>query len=504
MDEYEENITFSSKKLEKKTKKIKGDEKLKFSKQKPKNLCKYLYRKCFILITIFLIIIIIIIIATIFYNKNKIIIRNDRNQYEIINIKDEIKSYEKRNINNTLLNKGFLKINTKHKSKFTNYDYSSNIKVYKDLYDNDEFISITDKNTILESKQISKEDFCKICEEGVLLDKTKYKRNKKPKISVVIPYYNKGNFTLHMLLRSIQNQSFKDIEIIFVDDCSPDEKIKDILEAMKEDNRIILLRHKERKTTLMTRVDGIRYASGEYIIQIDQDDMYRNNLLFEKLYTKAKELNLDLMQFIHFSNDNPKVLVKQNVPIQKNKVITQPELRVAFLNSFGPNSLGYCVTRMIWNKFARRITYLEAIQDLGDEYLNHEYRLYEDTLMMFELSQVAYSYYYMDIEGYRHCTFNSGKLANKNITQERETLAKDQLLFIKLLLYKIDPKYDRYHIYREIGFGKCDNDVQYLNKNEFDLGLEVVEAIFELERIYKNTSPMLLECAKKILKHYEV
>ena len=38
---------------------------------------------------------------------------------------------------------------------------------------------------------------------------------------------------------------------------------------MKEENRIILLRHKESKSTLLTRVDGVKYASGEYIIQID-------------------------------------------------------------------------------------------------------------------------------------------------------------------------------------------------------------------------------------------
>ena len=71
---------------------------------------------------------------------------------------------------------------------------------------------------------------------------------KKPKISVVIPYFNKGNLSITMCLRSIQNQSFKDIEIIFVDDGSVEEKIIDILNIMKDDNRIILLRHKERKS----------------------------------------------------------------------------------------------------------------------------------------------------------------------------------------------------------------------------------------------------------------
>ena len=190
------------------------------------------------------------------------------------------------------------------------------------------------------------------------MDKTKYKRNKSPKISVVIPYYNKGFYSLNMLLRSIQNQSLKDIEIIFVDDGSSEDKIKDILEAMKDDNRIILLRHKERKSTLLTRVDGIRYASGEFIIQIDQDDMYLNNLLFEKLYNKATELNVDIVQFIHFSNDDPKIFKLEYVNMPKNVIISQPELKTAFLMKFGKNRLGSCATRMIWNKFVRRTTYI--------------------------------------------------------------------------------------------------------------------------------------------------
>ena len=475
MDKKGENILFVNNKMKKKK------NKLKFFQNKTKYLQTLLQP-----IYIIIIFILIIIISLLYHNK----IKKNINK---INKEKESKA-----------NKGFLKINTLHKLKYTHYNYSSNIIIYKDLYDNITYVPITDTNTILESKQLSKEEFSKICEEGILLDKIKYKRNKNPKISVVIPYYNKNLFSINMPLRSIQNQSLKDIEIIFVDDGSSEEKIKDVLDAMKDDNRIILLRHKESKTTLMTRVDGIRYALGEYIIQLDQDDMYLNNLLFEKLYNKAKELDVDIIQFIYFSNNNPNIFQREYEGIQKSVIITQPELKTAFLSRYGLNTLGNCNTRVIWNKFVRRTTYLEAIEDLGDEYLNHKFRLYEDTIMMFELSQVANSYYYYNIEGYRYCSFNCSKTADKNITIELETFAMNQLLFIKLLLFKIDPKFDRYHIYRELGFGKCDNDVKYLNRNEFDLGLEVIEAIFELERIYNNTNPQLLECAKKILKHYEI
>jgi len=424
----------------------------------------------------------------------------------LISIKIRLSNDNNNNYYNTnsTSNKGFLKINTTHKGKFTYYDYASNIKVYKDLFKNISYTPIANSNFILQSEQISKEEFSKLCEEGILLDKAKYKRNINPKISVIIPYYiiNK-NLSITMALRSIQNQSLKDVEIILVDDGSLEVKINYVLNEMKDDNRIILLRHKERKSTLLTRVDGIRYASGEYIIQIDQDDIYLNNLLFEKLYNKSKELDVDLIYFNFFSSGNPKEFIPKFPSFPKNVIIKQPKLRNAFLYKGRKYRLYNCKIRAIWNFFVRRTTFIEAIEDLGDEYMNHIFWLYEDTIMMFELSQIANSFYYYDIEGYRHCLFRSQQNVNKNETLKSELLAENQLLFIKLLLYKIDPKYDRYHIYKELGFGHCEIHVKNLNKMNIDLGLEVVEAVFELERIYKNTASELIDCIKKIKKYYE-
>ena len=272
---------------------------------------------------------------------------------------------------------------------------------------------------------------------------------------------------------------------------------------MKDDNRIILLRHKERKSTLLTRVDGIRYASGEYIIQIDQDDMYLNNLLFEKLYNKSRELNVDLIYFNYFFSRDSKSFSLRLTSIPKNVIIKQPDLRNAFLFQNRKNRLSDFKIRMIWHFYTRRNTFMEAIEDLGNEYMNHIFWYYEDTIMMFELSQVAYSFFYYDIEGYRYCTFHSGQNANKNKNLEKEIDAENRLLLLKLMLYKIDPKYDRYHIYRELECEQDEIQVKNLNKINLDLGLEVVEAVFELERIYNNTAPELIDCIKKIKKHYE-
>lgn len=91
------------------------------------------------------------------------------------------------------------------------------------------------------------------------------------------------------------------------------------------------------------------------------------------------------------------------IKVPKMKVIKQPQLKEIFLKKIGNNRLGGCTTRMIWDKLVKREKYLEAIDNLGDEYLNHRFFLYEDTLIMFELSQVSNSYYYYNNTlGYRH------------------------------------------------------------------------------------------------------
>ena len=199
------------------------------------------------------------------------------------------------------------------------------------------------------------------------------------------------------------------------------------------------------------------------------------------------------------SNNIKNEINKMEIQTPKNVKITQPELKIAFLKKIEENKLGSCATRMIWDKMVRRKIFMEAINDLGDEYLNHKVYLYEDTLMQFELSQIANSYYYYDIFGYRLNSYNQGKSRGSTNGQ---TLAMNQLLFIKLLLYKVPTKFDRYHIFKEWGFAYCGSEVFGTRESDYNLLKEVLEAIFELEKLYHNTDKQLLECANKIKNHF--
>ena len=92
------------------------------------------------------------------------------------------------------------------------------------------------------------ENYYELCNNGILNNKKKFRKSENPKISIISPNHNRGKYILR-LLRSIQNQFFDDLEIILVDDFSNDNSIELIEKYQKDDERIILIKHKKNKGT---------------------------------------------------------------------------------------------------------------------------------------------------------------------------------------------------------------------------------------------------------------
>lgn len=114
---------------------------------------------------------------------------------------------------------------------------------------------------------------------------------KMPKVSIIVPIYNVEKY-LDRCIRSILNQSLKDIEIILVDDGSPDNcpQICDIY--AKKDMRIKVI-HKNNGGLGFARNSGIELATGEYIAFVDSDD-YVDKKMYETLYQRAKLSDVDV------------------------------------------------------------------------------------------------------------------------------------------------------------------------------------------------------------------
>lgn len=116
-----------------------------------------------------------------------------------------------------------------------------------------------------------------------------------PKISIIIPVYNVEKY-LRECLDSCVNQTLDDIEIICVDDCSPDNSIKILEEYQAKDPRIKILRHETNKNLGAARNTGLANAIGEYIWFVDSDD-YIDTKACEILYYAIKEFDVDMLCF---------------------------------------------------------------------------------------------------------------------------------------------------------------------------------------------------------------
>lgn len=94
-----------------------------------------------------------------------------------------------------------------------------------------------------------------------------------PRCSVIMPVYNAEKY-LEKSLLSVRKQTFSDIEIIAVDDCSRDSSAEIIQRMSKEDTRIRLIRQTENQGAAAARNIGIKEARADYIAFLDSDDLW--------------------------------------------------------------------------------------------------------------------------------------------------------------------------------------------------------------------------------------
>lgn len=120
------------------------------------------------------------------------------------------------------------------------------------------------------------------------------KKNKTmPKVSVCIPVYNVEQY-IGRCIESVISQKFKDIEIIIVNDCTPDNSMEIVRQYAATDNRIKIIEHDINHGLMMARRTGYMAAVGEYITFLDSDDTLAEGAL-ETLYVTADKEKADIV-----------------------------------------------------------------------------------------------------------------------------------------------------------------------------------------------------------------
>lgn len=125
-----------------------------------------------------------------------------------------------------------------------------------------------------------------------------------PKITVALSVYNVSSY-IRGAVDSILSQTFKDFELLCIDDASTDETYAILQEYALKESRIRLFRQEYNQGLSVSRNLAIQEALGEYIVMIDGDDLFSNTML-EVAYMRAIETNADMVlwDYIPFSEES--------------------------------------------------------------------------------------------------------------------------------------------------------------------------------------------------------
>ena len=167
-------------------------------------------------------------------------------------------------------------------------------------------------------------------------------QSSKAKISIVIPVYNVQNY-IEKCLDSVCHQTYQNIEIICVDDCSTDNSVDILNQYAKKDERIVIIKRSENGGQAAARQTGIDAASGDYIGFIDSDDWVDENY-YEIMLGKAEQDKTDIVV-------NGNILVHEREKIYPKNFPGHKLLQEKIYDT--PKDLIDKVFCVVWNKLFR-------------------------------------------------------------------------------------------------------------------------------------------------------
>lgn len=252
--------------------------------------------------------------------------------------------------------------------------------------------------------------YINICLKNKLIQKN-IELIKEPKISIIMPIYNGGKYLFYSL-RSIQNQNFKNIEILLIDDCSTDDSLNIIKQYMKEDIRIKLIKNKKNRKILYSKSIGALNSKSKYILELDQDDMFIRNDCFDILYLQAETNNLDLVQIRDYSKNTFDFSYITKINSIENHLIfpqitnykNQPNLK---LKMFINNNI-----YLLWGLLIKSDIYKKAIYNLWPIIMNYQLVFHEDYAISFMIIILSKRYKYLNKFGLLHL-FHEKSASNK-------------------------------------------------------------------------------------------
>jgi glycosyltransferase involved in cell wall biosynthesis len=264
-------------------------------------------------------------------------------------------------------------------------------------------------------------NYVTISRQGLLLPNRIFKRSENPKISIIIPMYNEAK-NAKSVIRSIQNQSLQDFEIVCVNDNSNDDTLSVLEQLQEEDPRIMILTNKSNRGVIYNRIFGALKSKGEYVTFIDADDGLCNINILEKSYNIAREEKGEKIDIIHyqscgaFLDENGEmgnfILITTFNPKNFGKVIKQPEIS----DNYMQKSNNITGSGFVFDKIYSRELIKRVAEYIGPHIWNQNLIFSDDFLLAYAAMRMTNSIVNIGDIGYWH-NFDTQTSTTSNVWQ---------------------------------------------------------------------------------------
>lgn len=235
-------------------------------------------------------------------------------------------------------------------------------------------------------------------------------------ISIIVPIYNVDKY-LEECIESLKNQTYKNLEIILINDGSTDNSEQICRKEEKQDNRIVFI-NKKNGGAASAKNEGLKVAKGDYIAFVDSDDFIEPDMI-EYMVNTIKKYNADIIQ-CSFTN-----LYKNTEKFKQDTIVEQKISSKDFLELF----LTKWDSSLFWNKLFKR----EVIENI----FFTEGRCIDDEFFTYK------------------CVINSKSIvtSNKivyNYRMRKSGVMKSESSQKQILKDRVDYLYERYELVRKI------------------------------------------------------
>jgi glycosyltransferase involved in cell wall biosynthesis len=228
----------------------------------------------------------------------------------------------------------------------------------------------------------------------------------QPKISIIIPVHNDGEYLVRCL-DSVVNQTLKEIEVICIDDASTDSSFQ-ILNKYKETFPfIIIIKLNVNSSAFVARIEGVRKATGKYIMFLDGDDCLSSNAC-KKLYAISEKKKVDIL---NFSSKVINAGATKNTIIQMNKRLVPYYGRLKGYEIMDFSYIYHVINWNLWNKIFTNEVCKKAIENLDYGYFPKA----NDLVFFFAICSYAKSYLGLHTSPYYYYYYGAGSTGRKLI-----------------------------------------------------------------------------------------